>query len=807
MTNTIKELEAEKLRSTCNPDKFSFHTTSDLQDLGDMLGQERALSALKFGINMPNSGYNLFALGSPGTGKHTAVSRYLHETASIEPAPVDWVYVNNFSDSTKPVAIKLPAGLGKKLRLDMQQLIKELMTTIPAVFESDDYKSRIQEIDEAYEKKEEEAFLQLSEEASHNNTKVFKRHGSFIFTSYKNKKALDADSFKKLPEDEQKRINDILESLQAKLQDILQKNIPKWRKERRERIKQINDEVTLNAVGYLIRSLSNEYETLPEVIQYLDEVQTDVITNVDAFFPASEAVQGALDLGGRPPLQRYEVNLLVDHSDKTGSPVVYEDNPSYGALVGRVEHISQLGALITDFTLIKPGALHNANGGYLILEVRKLLTQPYAWEGLKRALYANEIRIESLAQALSLISTVSLEPQPIPLSVKVVLLGERLLYYLLCEYDPDFRELFKVAVDFEDKLERNEENDQLYAQLIATLARKDNLHPFDRTAVAAVIEQSMRMANDSEKLSAHMRGVADLLREASFWSRQAGRDVVQHEDVQRAIDYQIERADRIRDRMQEAILRDTVMIDTSDRVVGQVNGLSVIELGEALFGIPTRITATTRLGEGEVIDIEREVELGGPIHSKGVFILSSYLGAHYARDCPLSLSASVTFEQSYGEVEGDSASLAELCALLSSLANLPVNQFLAVTGSVNQHGQAQAVGGINEKIEGFFDICNYRGLTGNQGVIIPSSNAKYLMLRNEVVEAVRNGQFHVYPVDHINQAIELLTAVSAGQEGADGKYPVDSVNGKVQSKLRDYAGIRQKFSAPGEAHSNSTHNN
>ena len=534
---------------------------------------------------------------------------------------------------------------------------------------------------------------------------------------------------------EQQRIDSELETLQALLQDILQKRIPQWSRERRESIRKVNDEVTLNAVGHLIDSLRTQYAELPEVLGYLAEVQGDVIANAGFFLHKTDIEQ---ILPGDDPeisLHRYQVNLFVDNHDSEGAPVLYEDNPTYGALTGRIEHISQLGALITDFTLIRPGALHTANEGYLILDVQKLLSQPYAWEGLKRALYARQVHIESLGQLLSLVSTVSLEPQPIPLQLKVVLLGDRLLYYLLREYDPDFMELFKVAVDFEDSVDRNPDNDQLYAQLVATLARKNGLRPFDRSAVAAVIEQSMYLVGDREKLTTHMRSIADLLSEASFWAGDAGHEVVQQDDVQRSIDYNVERIDRVRDRVHEEILRNTVMIDTDGETVGQVNGLSVIQLAEAAFGVPTRITATTRLGEGELVDIEREVDLAGPIHSKGVFILSSYLGARYAPDFPLSLSASLTFEQSYSEIEGDSASLAELCALLSSLAGLPIRQSLAVTGSVNQHGQVQAIGGVNEKIEGFFNICSERGLSGDQsaksrGTMRISRRRLSLMLRS-----------------------------------------------------------------------------
>ena len=791
----IKPLHPEQLRSYCNPESFQFQTTDDLPDLGEMVGQERALAALDFGVGMPNSGYNLYVLGPAGSGKYTTVSRFLKEKAAGSAAPADWVYVNNFEDSSKPLAMRLPTGRGRELQRDMQQLVEELRTAIPSAFESDDYKARIQQIDESFESRQEDAFRKLHEEAQHHQIKVFKTRGGITFTPLKDDEALDAEAFHKLPKKEQQRIDSDLETLQAQLQDILQKRIPQWSKERRGRIKEVNDEVTLSAVGHLIDSVRTVYAELPMVLSYLSEVQGDVIANVEVFLHETDTAQPLL--GGVPEisLRRYQVNLFVDNGDSEGAPVLYEDNPTHDALVGRVEHMSQLGTLITDFTLIRPGVLHAANEGYLILEVRKLLAQPYAWEGLKRALFASQVRIESLGQLLSLVSTVSLEPQPIPLQVKVILLGDRLLYYLLCKYDPDFQALFKVAADFEDSVDRNPGSDQSYAQLVATLVRKNRLRPFDRSAVAAVIEQSMRMVGDREKLTTHMRSIADLLSEASFWAGEAGREVVQQDDVRRSIDYHVERIDRVRDRMHEAILRDTVMIDTSGETVGQINGLSVIQLAEDAFGVPARITATTRLGEGELVDIEREVDMAGPIHSKGVFILSSYLGARYAPDFPLSLSASLTFEQSYSEIEGDSASLAELCALLSSLAGLPIRQSLAVTGSVNQHGQVQAIGGVNEKIEGFFNICSERGLSGDQGVLVPASNMKHLMLRHNVVDAVHEGKFSVYAIDHADQAIELLTGVAAGEADSDGIFPEDSVNGRVQLRLRTLAGLRMQYSA------------
>ncbi|MDH3832339.1 MAG: AAA family ATPase, partial [Gammaproteobacteria bacterium] len=507
----IKPLQPKQLRSYCNPESFQFETTDDLPDLGEMVGQERALAALDFGVGMPNSGYNLYVLGPAGSGKYTTVSRFLKEKAAGSAAPADWVYVNNFEDSSKPLAMRLPTGRGRELQRDMQQLVEELRTAIPAAFESDDYKARIQQIDESFESRQEDAFRKLHEEAQHHQIKVFKTHGGITFAPLKDGEALDTEAFHKLPKKEQQRIDSDLETLQAQLQDILQKRIPQWSKERRGRIREVNDEVTLSAVGHLIDSVRTVYAELPMVLSYLSEVQGDVIANVEVFLHETDTAQPLL--GGVPEisLRRYQVNLFVDNGDSEGAPVLYEDNPTHDALVGRVEHMSQLGALITDFTLIRPGVLHAANEGYLILEVRKLLAQPYAWEGLKRALFARQVRIESLGQLLSLVSTVSLEPQPIPLQVKVVLLGDRLLYYLLCKYDPDFQALFKVAADFEDSVDRNPGSDQSYAQLVATLVRKNGLRPFDRSAVAAVIEQSMRIVGDREKLTTHMRSIADLL--------------------------------------------------------------------------------------------------------------------------------------------------------------------------------------------------------------------------------------------------------------------------------------------------------
>jgi lon-related putative ATP-dependent protease len=648
--------------------------------------------------------------------------------------------------------------------------------------------------------REVEALEMLRQQALERKIAFVQTPAGFAFAPIKEGEVISPDEFLRLTPEEQRVIESEVVALQETLQKIM-RQVPHWLREAQERIKQLNEEVATYAVTPLFNELRQKYNSLPDVLAYLQAVQADVVENVTDFLerddpPGSRLERALSGESQKQYLTHYQVNVLVDRSNVQGAPVVYEDQPSYQNLVGRIEHVSQMGALLTDFTLIKPGVLHKANGGYLILDARKLLLQPYAWEALKHALRAREIRIESLGQIFSWISTVSLEPEPIPLDIKVVLTGERLLYHLLCQYDPDFAELFKVAADFEDEMDRSEANDLAYARLIAALARKEQLRHFDRAAVARVIEHSARLVGDAEKLTTRMQSVSDLLREANFWAGEAGREIVTAADVQQALDAQVYRASRLRERVQEAVLHDTVLIDTEGAVIGQVNGLSVIMLGEYAFGRPSRITARVRLGKGEVVDIERQVEMGGPIHSKGVMILSGFLGARYAAERPFSLSATLVFEQSYSGVEGDSASSAELYALLSALAGAPIKQSLAVTGSVNQRGQVQAIGGVNEKIEGFFDLCQARGLTGEQGVLIPAANVRHLMLRADVVAAVAAGKFHVYPVTTIDEGIEILTGFVAGEADRNENYPEDSLNGRVVARLIALAEKQRAFSAP-----------
>ncbi|RPH66816.1 MAG: ATP-binding protein [Myxococcaceae bacterium] len=621
-----------------------------------------------------------------------------------------------------------------------------------------------------------------------------------VLTPIRDGAPLERDQFKALPEDQREKLQAEMARVGGELQELLRKR-QEWGREHHEAAEALDREMAAAAARQVFDGIRRSYPDLPAVLQHLSQVELDVVDSADEFLEGeAESMEAALrralrrEQGDDRAFRRYRVNVLVDRNQLQGAPLVYENNPTYPNLIGRIGQEALFGALITSFTLIRAGALHRAIGGYLILDALKVLQQPFAWEALKRTIRSGEVKIESLGQALGLVPTVSLEPVPIALGdTKIVLCGERILYYLLAALDPDFLELFKVLVDFEESMDRRPEAEQLYARLVATLVGKEGLRPFDRGAVARVVDQAARAAGDAEKLSVHMRGIVDLLREADYWAGEAKHDVATADDIQRAIDAQIGRSGRVRQRLQEAIRREDILVSTSGESVGQVNGLSVFQLGEQVFGHPTRITARVRLGKGELIDIEREVELGGPIHSKGVLILGGFVGSRYAARFPLSLSATLVFEQSYASVEGDSASAAELCALLSALSEVPVLQSFAITGSVNQQGQVQSIGAVNEKIEGFFDICKERGLTGDQGVLIPKSNVKNLMLRREVVEAVQSGRFQVHAIETVDDAIELLTGRPAGAREPQGKFPAGSINALVEARLASFADTARSF--------------
>jgi len=806
----IDALSPDALRTRFAPDQFDFETTADLPAETEVVGQDRAVEALEFGVNIESDGYNIFALGPAGTGRRELVQHLLEEEAAAEETPPDWCYVNNFEEEREPRVLRLPAGRGCDFKEDVDALIEELKTALPAAFESEEYQSRREMIQEEVREGQEAALEALQERAREDDIALIRTPQGFAFAPIRDGEVVAREEIESMPEEEREAVREQISEYQEELQQILQK-VPEHEREARDRIDELNREMAAFAVDESINALRQKYSNLEAVLDVLDAMREDLIENVDVFVQAAQnngqqqpqapmMQQQGQQGGPQPPAQpdgafwrRYRVNLIVDNEDTDGAPVVFEDNPNYQNLVGQVEQIAQMGALVTDFNLIQPGALHAANGGYLILEARELLTQPYAWEGLKRALENDEIRIESPGQALGLIRTVTLEPEAIPLDVKIVVVGERLLYYLLDAYDPDMDRLFKVMADFDDQIDRTDGHEGQYADLIATIIADENLRPFDRSAVAYVMDRSVRLVGDTEKLSGKIERVRDLVQQAHYWAGRDDADVVTDAHVQRAVDAQIRRADRMRERVQESIERETVYIDTDGTAAGQINGLSYLEIGGFSFGRPNRITARVRLGTGEIVDIEREAALGGPLHSKGVLILSGFLQGRFAQRIPLSLSASLVFEQSYGGIDGDSASSAELYALLSALADVPLRQDLAVTGSVNQHGVVQPIGGVNEKIEGFFDVCQARGLTGDQGVLIPASNTDHLMLRPDVVEAAEAGDFHVYPVETIDQGIELLTGVEAGTRDEQGAFPDDTINGMVQARLREFADRRRQF--------------
>jgi len=799
----IRELTPDELCRRCDPAALKFKTTENLEPLAGMLGQPRVDAALEFGAEIDKDGYNIFAFGPPGTGKHKIVRDALSARAEGTPSPPDLCYVNNFEDSRKPRLLVLPSGKGTELREDMKHLVEELGTALRTAFEGDEYQKRRQMLEEGLKEEQEKAVTALGEEAKSDGLALLRSPMGIVFAPLGEEDVITPEEFEQLSPEDKERLEKQIEDFQTRLQKVF-RQFPKWQREARKEVRRLNREVSQFAVGPLTEEIKEKYAGLEGVLDYLTAVEQDVLENAHGFISRGEDQAQTLvksvaegKEGDRSFIHRYQVNVLVDHGETTGAPVIFEDNPTYANLVGSIEHVQEMGALMTDFNLIKGGSLHGANGGYLLIEAIKLLSNPYAWEGLKRALQSQQIKIESPGQALGLISTYAPEPEPVPLSTKVVLLGPPHIYYLLSAHDPDFPKLFKVPADFSEQLDLSEDNMHLYARLIARRIQDEELRPFDAPAVARVVENGSRRLGDSEKLSLYLRHMGDFLREADFFAGKDGGEIVGTEHVQAAIDARIQRSDRIRERMQEQILRGTILVDTSGEAVGQVNGLSVLQMGDFAFGKPSRITARVRLGKGEVIDIEREVELSGPIHSKGVLILSSFLGARYSSEMPLSLSASLVFEQSYGGIDGDSASSAELYALLSAISMAPLRQNLAVTGSVNQHGTIQPIGGANEKIEGFFDLCRERGLTGTQGVLIPASNVKHLMLRRDVVEAVEAGTFHVYPVEHIDQGIEILTGKSAGKRGEDGSYPEGTLNDLVQRRITDLAEKTKDFSGKG----------
>ena len=800
--NIPSGLPFERLRQECDPKTLGFDTTEFLKPPRGFTGQDRAIEAIKLSAGIAHKDFNLYVLGRAGTGRHRAVVQLLSEAAAACPVPCDWVYVNNFDAAHKPHAIKLAPGTAADLKTAMQRLVEDLANEIPALFESEEYQTQRRAIEEEFGQKHEEPIADFAERAHAQSVALLRTPMGFMLSAIVDGKPIKPEVYEALPPIERTEIDAKIEDLQEQLADILKQG-PKLEKEHRQKIEALHAAMAERVVSARMKEVEAKFTGVVAIETYLDRVRMDMISNADLFLISAEKTNGGpfpeviRKFHKDPHFDRYAVNIMVSHdASLSTAPIVSEDLPSLSHLTGRIEHISEMGTLSTNFTLIKPGALHRANGGFLVLDASRILSEPYAWDTLKRCLQSQSISITSLAERLSLSSTATLEPDPIPLDIRVILVGDRRLHMLLQHLDPEFGKLFKLQADFEDDLPRTAKNTRALARIVAGYATEGNLRPMSVAAVAALLDHAVRLAGDCKKLTLELGALRDVMREADFYAAGQKHDLISDEDVERAIEQSVRRGSRINERMQEAVTRKTILIDTKGTAIGQINGLAVFGIGKHYFGRPSRITASVRMGAGKLVDIEREVELGGPLHSKGVLILGSYLASHYALDVPMSLHASLVFEQSYGGIDGDSASSAELYALLSALADVPIRQGLAVTGSVNQNGEVQAIGGVNEKIEGFFDTCKAQGLTGEQGVLIPASNVDHLMLRRDVVEAAKSGDFRVIPIKSIDQGIEALTGVVAGWRGRSGEFPKNSVNGIVETQLRAFAETRKSFGAP-----------
>ena len=786
----VDELSAEKIRRECTSNIMPCETTQGLAPLKQIIGQERAVRALKFGLGIKDRGFNIYVAGFPGTGRTTAVKNFVSDLARTGSVPSDWCYVNNFHNQYEPKAIKLPPGKGRHLQDDMATFVSEAQRILPKAFESEDYGTRRASAIRAVEEERQKLIAQLTKQAQEQGFILQSSPvGWLMIPVIKGKPVSDQEFIALDP-----KTRDAIEKKRGQLTDQFTSAMRQLRElegKADEALKKLNRDVALFAIGHIVADLKQEYGEFQDVTTYLDEVQTDILNNIPNFMKETAEESPQLPFPARwmreSPFKKYEVNVIVDNSNVSGAPVVIELNPTYQHLFGRVEKEAQFGALVTDFTMIRSGSLHKSNGGYLILPVEELLRNPFSYDGLKRALKNDHIVIEEVEETLGFIATKSLKPEPIPLSVKVILIGDPYLYQQLYGLDMDFNQLFKVKADFDTTMDRTEENVQQYAAFVCTLCEKENLKHLDGSGVAKLIEHSSRLAEDQQKLSTRFANVADTIREANFYAVQENSEFVTGVHVKKAIEEKVYRSKLIQEKIDEMIERGILLIDTESASVGQVNGLSVLELGDFEFGSPSRVTASVGLGREGVIDIEREAKTGGPIHTKGVLILSGYLNEKYAQDKPLSLSARLVFEQNYEGVEGDSASSTELYAILSDLSQLPIKQNFAVTGSVNQKGEVQAIGGVNEKIEGFFEVCKAKGFTGKQGVMMPESNVQNLMLKEEIVDAVKEGKFHIISVKNIDEGIEVLTGVKAGERQKDGTFEEGTVNYRVDKRIKQMA--------------------
>jgi lon-related putative ATP-dependent protease len=818
-TNTTKyEVPIKLLHKECNPDLFDFECTKDLAPLREFIGQDRAIGAINFGLAMNHDGYNIYVAGLTGTGKTSAVKTYLSKVIEGKKVlkqarpPLDWCYLYNFVDADRPQVTSLPQGKGKIFEDQIKDLMNKLKDDLTKAFSSEDYVEQRKKSAEESQEAQQKLLVELRDEAQEQGFILQVTSSGPAFFPIANGKAMSQEDYLALSEEERKKLEEKRAELVKKLETTYEK-AQELEKQTAEKILSVDKSLAKNIVSKRFTELIEEYKDSEKISQYLSSLQSYVLDNLDIFKGTEEKAETTM-LGipasfltrGRDPFLPFNVNVFVDNSETKGAPVIIEPHPNYANLFGKIERRFLLGGYLSDHTMLKAGSLHMANGGYLVLNATDVLTSPAVWPSLKRAIKTKEVRIEDPFEQFGLIAPQGLKPQPVPLDVKVIMIGDGMVYQLLSIYDEDFWEIFKVKADFDYQVDRTKGNMMHFAAFIAGCCEDCDLIHFDRSGVAKVVDYASRMVADQEKLSSRFAVVKEMVEEAEHWARLDGAELVSSEHVSRAIDERNFRHNLPEERIRELIERGTIMIDIDGEVAGQVNGLSVYSLGDISFGRPSRITCQTYMGRSGLINIERESQLSGKIHDKGVLILSGYLGWKYAQENPLSLSASLCFEQSYEGIDGDSASSTELYALLSSFTDIPIKQNIAVTGSVNQRGEIQPIGGVNQKIEGFFRVCKARGLNGEQGVMIPKKNLKNLMLRREVVDAVEEGKFHIYAVSTIDEGIEVLTGVKAGKKRKDGTYPKDSINYAVDRKLKDMAKKLRQFYGPEERQKKGSNN-
>src|SRR3990172_3265428 len=760
-----EQLAAQDLSRRCDPAAFSFKTTEELPTLQEIIGQDRALKSIEFGLAIENNFYNIYVLGERGTGKHTTVMNYISDKAKGEGVPDDWCYVFNFTDPDGPTAINLPPGKGYEFVGEMDELIEALRRDIPKVFESKDYESHRDEILDGQQERTKALFSRLERVVDEKGFVMKKTVSGLAVVPAKDGKPMSQKDFDSLPSSERSALEEELKILQDRLSDAI-REARRIEKETHDRIKALDREVVQYVVNPLINELLDKFKEFEKVVDFLNRVREDILDNIDDFRPKEEMpfALGPLKLQkAEPTFERYKVNLIVNNRETEGAPVIYESNPTYYNLFGRIEYRVQFGVAQTDFTMIKGGSVHRANGGYLVVNALDILRNIFVYDSLKRMIKNKEAKVEDVWDQYRLISTTTLKPAPIPVDIKLVIIGEPFLYYLLYNLDSEYRKLFKVKADFDTVMPRTDANIEKYAHFIATRCREEGLLPFDRTGVGKIIEYGARLAGDKEKLTARFNDIENMIVEAGYWAGVEGARTVSASHVEKADAERIYRNSKISDKLRDYIAEDTIMVATGGKVVGQVNGLAILAPGDYAFGKPSRVTAKVFMGDSGVVNIEREVKMSGRIHNKALMIFTSFLGERFAQKFPLTLSASITFEQLYEEIEGDSATCTEVYALYSSLSGMPLDQGIAVTGSMNQRGEVQPIGGVNQKIEGFFEVCKAKGLTGAQGVIIPKRNVRHLMLKREVVDAVKDGKFAVYPIEHVDEGLEILTGMQAGE--------------------------------------------